>query len=86
VEKLAVAPPAQRSLFLQGLLIQLINPKALLFVSALLPQFIEADRPVLLQLGLLLLATIAIDSVVLSSYAFLRNEAPNHSATLLGVV
>jgi len=38
--------PARRSLFLQGLLVQLTNPKALLFVSALLPQFIEPHRSV----------------------------------------
>ena len=64
------APPAQRSLFLQGLAIQLTNPKALLFVSALLPQFIEPQRPLLLQLVILVAATIAVDLVVLSSYAF----------------
>jgi homoserine/homoserine lactone efflux protein len=63
-------PPARRSLFLQGLLIQLSNPKALLFVSALLPQFIEPGRPVLLQLALLVAATILVDLVVLSAYAF----------------
>ena len=64
------APPAQRSLFLQGLAIQLTNPKALLFVSALLPQFIEPERPLLFQLAILAATTIAMDLVVLSSYAF----------------
>ena len=64
------APPAQRSLFLQGLAIQLTNPKALLFVSALLPQFIDPQRPLLLQLAILLTITIAVDLVVLSTYAF----------------
>ena len=62
--------PAQRSLFLQGLAIQLTNPKALLFVSALLPQFIEPQRPLLLQLVILVAVTVAVDLVVLSSYAF----------------
>jgi homoserine/homoserine lactone efflux protein len=65
-----LAPPAQRSLFLQGLLIQLTNPKALLFVSALLPQFIEPRRPVLFQLVILGIVTILIDTVVLLFYAF----------------
>ena len=63
------ASPAWRGLFLQGLLIQLTNPKALLFVSALLPQFIEARRPLLLQLVILSAATVVVDTVVLSSYA-----------------
>jgi homoserine/homoserine lactone efflux protein len=62
------------SLFLQGLLVQLTNPKALLFVSALLPQFIDPRRPLLPQLGIFLLTTIAVDSVVLSSYAFLAHR------------
>ncbi len=64
------AVPARRGLFLQGLLIQLTNPKALLFVSALLPQFIEPRRPLHAQLIILVVTTIAVDLVVLSSYAF----------------
>ncbi|HUC84660.1 MAG TPA: LysE family translocator [Candidatus Acidoferrales bacterium] len=64
----------QRNLFFQGLLIQLINPKALLFVSALLPQFIEPRHPVVPQLVILSVTTIAVDSVVLSSYAFLARR------------
>jgi homoserine/homoserine lactone efflux protein len=52
------------------LAIQLTNPKALLFVSALLPQFIDPKRPLLFQLFILVSVTIAVDLVVLSSYAF----------------
>jgi homoserine/homoserine lactone efflux protein len=66
--------PPQRSLFLQGLLIQITNPKALLFVSALLPQFLEPERPVLSQLAIFGLTTIAVDLVVLSSYAYLARQ------------
>jgi homoserine/homoserine lactone efflux protein len=66
--------PARRSLFLQGLLIQITNPKALLFVSALLPQFIDPQRPALPQLVILVLTTIAVDLMVLSSYAFLAQK------------
>jgi homoserine/homoserine lactone efflux protein len=65
---------AHHSLFLQGLLIQLTNPKALLFVSALLPQFVEPHRSVPLQLVVLVFTTIAVDTVVLSSYAFLAQR------------
>src|SRR6185436_9370581 len=63
-----------RNLFLQGLLIQLTNPKALLFVSALLPQFIDPHRSIPLQLLILLCATIAIDTIVLSSYAYVARR------------
>ena len=70
----AMPLPAHRSLFFQGLLIQLTNPKALLFVSALLPQFIDPHRSVPVQLVILVFTTIAVDSVVLSSYAFLAQR------------
>jgi len=71
---LATSPANRRGLFLQGLLIQLTNPKALLFVSALVPQFIDAHRPMAPQLTLLLLATVTIDYVVLSSYALMAQR------------
>lgn len=62
-------PPAQRNLLLQGLAIQLTNPKALLFVSALLPQFIDPHRALLGQVALLTVTTIIVDVLVLSAYA-----------------
>jgi homoserine/homoserine lactone efflux protein len=65
-----ISVPANHSLFLQGLLIQLTNPKALLFVSALLPQFLDPHRSLPLQLVILLFITVVVDTVVLSSYAF----------------
>jgi homoserine/homoserine lactone efflux protein len=69
-----ISGASHHGLFLQGLLIQLTNPKALLFVSALLPQFIEAHRSLPLQLAILLFATVTVDTVVLSSYAFLAQR------------
>ena len=69
-----ISAAARGNLFLQGLLIQLTNPKALLFVSALLPQFIEPRRSAPLQLTILVFTTILVDSVVLSSYAFLAHR------------
>ncbi len=74
-------PPDHRSLFMQGLLIQLTNPKALLFVSALLPQFIDPARAAVPQLLGLLAITIAVDTVVLSTYAL---GADRGSRTLRG--
>jgi threonine/homoserine/homoserine lactone efflux protein len=65
----APVPPARRSLLWQGFGIQVTNPKALLFMSAFLPQFIDPDRSLPLQLSVLFLATIAVDTVVLSAYA-----------------
>ena len=50
---------------------QVTNPKALLFVSALLPQFINSRSEALPQFLVLAVATIGVDLVVLSTYAFL---------------
>jgi homoserine/homoserine lactone efflux protein len=75
--RVATSPSAKlahRNLFLQGLLIQLTNPKALLFVSALLPQFINAREPALPQLAALLAITVAVDTVVLGSYALVAER------------
>ena len=65
----AAAPTARHGIVLQGLAVQLTNPKNLLFVLALLPQFIRPGYPLLLQLGIMLVVTIVIDGAVLLAYA-----------------
>jgi homoserine/homoserine lactone efflux protein len=60
---------ARGGIALQGLLVQLTNPKNLLFVLALLPQFIAPDRPLLPQLGIMLTVTVVIDAICLLAYA-----------------
>jgi homoserine/homoserine lactone efflux protein len=67
-----VAAPVTRAhggLVLQGLAVQLTNPKLLLFVLALLPQFISPDYPLLLQLSIMLTVTVVIDGIALLAYA-----------------
>jgi homoserine/homoserine lactone efflux protein len=59
---------------LQGLAVQLTNPKNLLFVFALLPQFIRPGYPLLLQLGIMLTLTILIDGAFLLAYANLATR------------
>jgi homoserine/homoserine lactone efflux protein len=62
--------PVQRAgLFIQGLLVNLTNPKAVIFFGALVPQFIDPGR-VQLQQYLLIAATLcATDILVMSAYA-----------------
>jgi len=57
--------------FWQGLFIQLTNPKALLFASALLPQFIDSHRPMFGQIALLFVVTVAVDLASMFTYATL---------------
>ena len=67
----AAPSPAWRRLLLQGFAIQVTNPKALLFMTALLPQFIQPEQALPMQLIVLLAITIGVDALVLSAYACL---------------
>ena len=66
----ADAPPVRgRGLFLQGLLVNLTNPKAIVFIAALVPQFVAPAQPQAPQY-LLIAATLCLtDIAVMSVYA-----------------
>lgn len=55
--------------FLDGLVTQLSNPKAILYWTALIPPFLDPARPVGDQLLILLVIGITVDIGVLSAYA-----------------
>lgn len=57
--------------FLKGFVLELSNPKALLYFSALLPQFIDISNPILPQLALLCLITLILDLCCYSFYGYL---------------
>jgi threonine/homoserine/homoserine lactone efflux protein len=52
----------------QGFILQVANPKALLFFAALLPQFIDPSGSVPLQVGILAVSSIAVEFFVLAGY------------------
>jgi homoserine/homoserine lactone efflux protein len=54
--------------FPYGFLTQSANPKALVFFTAILPQFIDPQRAVGAQLAILGVSSIVIELVVLSIY------------------
>lgn len=56
--------------FLTGLLTNVTNPKGILFMVAVLPQFISPARPLWPQLLVMALTTVAVDTVVMHGYAF----------------
>jgi len=61
-----------RRIFLKGFLIHLANPKTILFFSALLPQFVNSDNPILFQIllvGAVLFFTQAAASILYGSMA-----------------
>lgn len=59
------------SLFRQGYLVEIANPKALLYVGAALPQFLDLGRPTLPQFAIMGIATFAIDCTIYGGYAVL---------------
>lgn len=64
-----VAPVARRGLFLQGLLVNLTNPKAIIFIGALVPQFINLASPLPPQYVTLAMTLCLTDLIVMSCYA-----------------
>jgi homoserine/homoserine lactone efflux protein len=60
-----------REVFLRGFLVNLTNPKGILFFAAILPQFIDVDRPQALQYAIFAATTFAVDAVVMTGYTAL---------------
>lgn len=65
-----VAAPALRKRFLLGFLTNATNPKGIIFLVAVLPQFINHNAPLLPQLLILAVTMCTIDLAVMHSYAF----------------
>ena len=63
-----------RQRLLRGALTNATNPKGIVFMVAVLPQFINPKQPLALQLAILLVTTLAVDSVVMHGYAFLASR------------
>ena len=57
-----------RSAFRDGFAVQIANPKLLLFFTAVLPPFIDVQRPLAPQLAMFAAATIGMDLVSMSAY------------------
>ncbi|MFK3739253.1 LysE family transporter [Massilia sp. TN1-12] len=57
-----------------GFLTNATNPKGIIFMVAVLPQFISKDAPVLPQLAILGATMVTIDTTVMHGYAFLASS------------
>ena len=64
-------PPTRRALVLRGFLINASNPKGLVFMLAVLPQFIDPGKPQLPQYLLCGLSLFITDIVVMNGYTLL---------------
>lgn len=67
--------PAALRLYREAFLVATTNPKAILFFTALFPQFIDAQAPLLTQFLVLTGIFMAISFLSLLSYAFVARRA-----------
>ncbi|MDC7123363.1 LysE family transporter [Cellulomonas fimi] len=52
-------------MFRRGLLVNLTNPKAIVFFLAFVPQFVRPDRPLVPQYGVLVATVVVVDVLVM---------------------
>ena len=67
--------------FSQGFLVAATNPKAILFFTALLPQFIHLDQPVFMQFVILIGTFGFLSACALMAYGMLANRAKTWLST-----
>ena len=67
--------PSVRQRLVIGTMTNLTNPKGIVFMVAVLPQFIDPNRPLALQLLILALTMSVVDIAVMHGYAFLASRA-----------
>lgn len=60
---------SRKKLFSQGLVVQLANPKALIYFSALLPQFIDPLQPIFFQMLVMGTTCLLADILVYSLFS-----------------
>ncbi len=57
-----------KGIFMQGFFVSLTNPKGLIFLLAVLPQFIDATQPVAMQYLILTLTLNIVDLIAMGCY------------------
>ena len=65
---------SRRKLFQRALFVNLTNPKSIVFLAALFPQFIIPHQPQALQYLILGVTTVAVDIIVMIGYATLATR------------
>ena len=61
--------------FVYGLLTQLLNPKAIVFFTALLPQFVSPEGNLPMQFGILAVISLTVEFFVLLLYGFFADRS-----------
>ncbi len=87
IDERAIASRPGGGFFMQGVLVNLTNPKALVFMVALVPQFVNPQLPQWPQFLIIGVTMVVIDTIVMSMYALLagRCRAWFHSPRMIGL-
>jgi len=80
------APASSRSLFLQGLVVTIPNPKSLLFMAAFLPQFIDPARSLATQFAIMVPTFLAITFVFTGLWALVADQSGHWFKTRRAIV
>ncbi len=59
------------TMIVKGFLINISNPKAIVFMLAVLPQFIDPQQKLVPQYGIMMVTMIAVDMIVMAGYTCL---------------
>ena len=69
-------PSASRTnMFVQGMVVTILNPKSLIFIAAFLPQFIDSTRPIGLQFAYIVPTFLLIGFTVTAVWAIVAGKA-----------
>ncbi len=69
-------PPASKTnMFVQGMVVTILNPKSLIFIAAFLPQFIDSTRPIGLQFAYIVPTFLLIGFTVTAVWAIVAGKA-----------
>ena len=71
----AIPDASGRKIFLQALGVAVSNPKAIVFLTALFPQFISIERALVPQFAMLIITLMSFSFFFLMSYALLAHTA-----------
>ena len=72
---------SDRDAFIQGFLVAATNPKAILFFTALLPQFVNLNSPVLPQFAILIATFAFLSACALIAYGVIAHRAKKWLST-----
>jgi homoserine/homoserine lactone efflux protein len=60
-----------KQVFMHGFLVNITNPKGIIFYAAILPQFIDVTRPAASQYAIYAATTLLVDLVIMAGYTAL---------------